>query len=154
MNTPPLCGVFVFKRLNKRMKSFQQYLIESTEPIGWIDIPAMFGELRLAGIHAGNRDALDPFRASRSMIGIRSALQRIETVLHHHGLLLGDIQPVTRDGPQIEIQCALYQTLDETRRVGLLRVIGEINPIDKGTMSFRTQFNIPSVVSQSPDYLF
>lgn len=140
------------------MKPFRQYLAESATSA--IDIPSLLGELRLAGIHAGDRDAAQPFRATRSMMGLHAALQRVEGVLRARGLLLGPPESVERQGGLIEVRCSLYQTTDESRRMGKLRLLAEISLVDRGTVSFRALLAFPKDddppygIEDVPSYLF
>lgn len=120
-------------------------------------MPELLGALRLAGINAGERDTTNPFMASRSMMGIHSAVSRIQPILRQHGLLLRDPLDVSRPDPrQVVAKFPLYHIVDESRRVGMLIVTGEINPVDKGTMSFRANFDVPSYPNDNsaPKHLF
>lgn len=132
------------------MKRFTQFLSESNALLAWIDVPSLYGELRLAGIHAGNRQSPDPFRVSRGMIGIRTALQRVEEVLRRHGLLIKEVDSVARDGSTITTQCGLYQTIDEHKCIGNLYLIAQLSPIDKNTATFRAYFEVSGFRDESP----
>lgn len=145
------------------MKRFQQFLTEHrpapTSP-QTIDLSSIYGALRLAGIHAGERDSLDPFVASRSMMGVYGATQKIQDVLRQHGIIIRDPHEVGRDGDRVvRVQYHVYHQMDETRRIGRMSLIGEINPVDKGTMSFRAHlefpdYSYPSRDGSAPKHLF
>lgn len=139
------------------MKSFQQYLTETTDTPLYphVEISNLLGALRLAGIHAGDRDALDPYLASRGMMALHGASKKIQTVLGNYGLLMHTPTRVTRPAQQmIEMSYKLYHQTDETRCIGELRVVGELSPIDKNTMSFRAQLAFPSKDVSAPQQLF
>jgi hypothetical protein len=126
------------------MKRFQQFLTEQHPASNTIDLSSIYGALRLAGIHAGERDSLEPFVSSRSMMGIHSAAQKVQDVLRGNNLILRDPYDVNREGNKaVHVKFHIYHLMDETRRIGQLSLIGEINPIDKGTMAFRAHLDIP-----------
>lgn len=130
------------------MKTFQQFLTETTDSSPLypsVDLSNLLGALRLAGIHAGDRDSLDPFLASRSMIALHGASKRIQQVLGNYGLLMRTPTQVARTSPErIEMRYDVYHQVDETRRIGEMIVLGELSPIDKNTLAFRVHFTAPS----------
>lgn len=144
------------------MKKFAQFLAEqiplSATGVGVstymhddkdTKLARILGELRLAGIHAGNRDSQQPYTATRSMMALSGAAQRIQGVLMPHGLFIGQPHFVVRESAdRVRMKFHVYGTNDETRRLGELEVLGEVNPVDRGLMSFRADLKFP------PDYLW
>lgn len=136
------------------MKPFRQFLTERApeSSSNTIDLSSIYGALRLAGIHAGDRDSLDPFVASRSMMGIHGASQKAHDVLRQHGLLIRNPHDVGRQGDRtVHVTYHVYHVMDETRRIGNMTLVGEINPVDKGTMAFRAHLDVPSYAYPSRD---
>jgi len=130
------------------MKRFLRYLTEQQQP-SENKLSHLLGELRLAGIHAGDRDSRSPYIATRSMMALSGAAQRIQGVLLPYGLYIGEPHVVVREqADHVRMQFHVYGTNDETRRIGNLDVLGEVNPIDKGTMQFRADLKF------APDFLF
>lgn len=130
------------------MKKFLHYLTEQQRPHE-TKLPRLLGELRLAGIHAGDRDSRSPFVATRSMMALSGAAQRIQGVLLPYGLFIGEPHVVVREeADHVRMKFHVYSTDDDTRRIGNLDVLGEVNPIDKGTMQFRADLKF------APDFLF
>ncbi len=109
----------------------------------------IYGELRLAGIHAGQRDSQTPFVSTRSMMSLSGAAQRIQGVLGAHGLVLGVPQVVVRESKDtVRATFPLYATQDETRHIGDVLVVGHIDPVTKGTIQYRVDLNF------APHFLF
>lgn len=139
------------------MKRFNQFLTEQI-PLSATGVPMgtymhdnkdsklarILGELRLAGIHAGDRDSQLPYTATRSMMALSGAAQRIQGVLMPHGLFIGQPHFVVRESADhVRMKFHVYETKDESRRVGELDVLGEVDPVNRGTMSFRADLNFP-----------
>lgn len=144
------------------MKRFSQFLTEQI-PLSATGVPMgtamhdskdmhlsrILGELRMAGIHAGDRDSQQPYTATRSMMALSGAAQRIQGVLMPHGLFIGQPHFVVRENAdQVRMKFHIYETKDESRRVGELDVLGEVDPVNRGTMSFRADLKFP------PEYLW
>lgn len=144
------------------MKKFAQFLAEQI-PLSATGVPMgtymhdnkdsklarILGELRLAGIHAGDRESQRPYTATRSMMALSGAAQRIQGVLMPHGFFIGQPHFVTRESAdRVRMKFHIYETKDESRRVGELHVLGEVDPVNHGTMSFRADLNF------SPAYLW
>lgn len=133
------------------MKNFRRFLKEQQQPGApeKVDISNLLGALRLAGINAGERDSLTPFVASKGIMGLSTAANKIQDVLHAHGYLMGEPSDVEHQTDKVvRMTFPLYAVNDETRQVGNLMVNGEISPVDKTTMKFRADFKF------SQDYLF
>lgn len=140
------------------MKSFRQYLTEDgpASTTGLVDLSQLLGALRLAGIHAGDRDSLTPYVTSRGMMGLHGATERIASVLRQYGLLVHTPTSVTRpSADHVQMTYDLYPVSDETRRIGTLVVVGEINPVDRGTVSYRVRLGLPPATDwTTPQQLF
>lgn len=133
------------------MKSFRHYLKESSEPGApqTVDLSNLLGALRLAGIDAGERDSLTPFVASKGIMGLSTAANKIQDVLRAYGYLMGNPSDVVHQTDKmVRMTFPLYSVNDETRKIGDLLVNGELSPVDKTTMKFRADFKF------SQDYLF
>lgn len=125
------------------MKRFSSFLTESRDDSP-INIEHIYGELRQAGIHAGNRLCEEPLVATRGFAALNTAAHRVEAILKDHGILLHEITEVERPRAQyIMMEYTLSSVLDERRIIGSLRIKGKINPIDKGTIQFHAELNIP-----------
>lgn len=140
------------------MKTFQQFLTETTDTSSLyppVDMSNLLGALRLAGIHAGDRDSLDPFLASRSMMALHTASKKTQDVLGNYGMLMRTPTQVQRTNVQmIEMKYKLYHQTDETRCIGEMTLVGELSPVDKNTLSFRAHFAFPSADRSAPQQLF
>lgn len=128
------------------MKTFRSFLKESSDPgaVQKVDMSNLLGALRLAGINAGERDTLDPFITSKGIMGLSTAANKVQDVLRAHGYLMGEPLDVQHDTDRvIRMRFPLFGVDDETKRIGEIIVNGNINPIDKTTMSFRAELQFP-----------
>lgn len=125
------------------MKNFRRFLKEQHGP-ETVDISNLLGALRLAGIDAGERDSLTPFVASKGIMGLSIAANKVQDVLRAYGFLMGDpFQVQHQTDKMVQMHFPVYGIEDETRKIGDLMLNGQINPIDKTTMRFRAEFKFP-----------
>lgn len=125
------------------MKRFSQFLVENAHS-SKINVEQIYGELRQAGIHAGNRLSESPLVATRGFAALNTAAHRIESILREHGILLHQLNNVDRPSPDhILMEYALCEVMDERKIIGTLRVRGNVSPIDKGTVQFHAEMTLP-----------
>lgn len=125
------------------MKTFRQYLSESSSA-PTLNLEKIYGEFRQAGIHAGNRLSESPLVATRGMAALSTAAHRMESILREHGLLLHQLEEVSRPDPgHIIMEYTLTEVQDERKMMGKLRVNAKLSPVDKGTVQFYAEISTP-----------
>lgn len=108
----------------------------------------MYGELRLEGIHAGNRLSDSPFTATKGFMAIATATQRAMGVLKRHGIVIQRPLTVERPSPAyLTATFAVANSTDAQLTVGQLELRGDFDP-DTGAVQFRATLSLPH------EYLF